>query len=94
MRPLFLHYENDPESWSIKDQYLFGPDLLVAPVVQEGAASRMVHLPSDGWVHLWTGTRYQAGDHQVAAPAGQPPVFRRDGSPWAAVFDQAVKARL
>ena len=93
MRPLFLHYEDDPASWSIKDQYLFGPDLLVAPVVQEGAASRMVHFPSDGWVHLWTGARYQGGDHQIAAPVGLPPVFRRDGSAWAAVFDQAVKAR-
>lgn len=86
MRPLFLHYEYDPASWAIKDQYLFGTDLMVAPVVLEGAVSRIVHFPSDGWVHLWTGTSYRAGQHLVDAPLGMPPVFRRAGSAWDAVF--------
>jgi alpha-glucosidase len=93
LRPLFLHYEKDPACWSMKDQYLFGADLLVAPVVFEGAVSRMVHFPDDGWVHLWTGDTYDAGSHLVHAPLGMPPVFRRKDSTWAKVFDQAAKAR-
>ena len=94
MRPLFLHYENDPASWSIKDQYLFGADLLVAPVVHEGAVSRMVHFPSDGWTHLWTGDSYKAGSHLVKAPLGMPPVFHREGSSWDHVFNLTRKARI
>jgi len=90
MRPLFFHYEDDEASWRIQDQYLFGRDLLVAPVVEEGAASRLVHLPvgdeTDEWVHLWSGKRYRGGDHTVPAPLGEPPAFWRSGSAWKDLF--------
>ena len=78
MRPLFFHYEDDPASFNIKDQYLFGRDLLVAPVIEEGAVTRALHLPAGAtgevWVHLWTGCRYRGGDFVVDAPLGKPPV--------------------
>jgi len=87
MRPLFFHYESDPESFRIKDQYLFGRDLLVAPVIEEGATSRLVHLPEgDEWVHLWTGTRFSGGNYALSAPIGEPPVFWRAGSDWEQLF--------
>ena len=86
MRPVFLHYENDERSYTAKDAYLFGRDLLVAPVMEEGATERLVHLPDDEWKHLWTGTAYAGGDHRVAAPIGRPPVFYRTASPWAGLF--------
>lgn len=87
MRPLFFHYEADVASMSIKDQFMFGRDLLVAPVVEEGAHSRLVHLPpGDEWIHLWTGTRYRPGDYAISAPLGEPPAFWRAGSDWEPLF--------
>ena len=96
MRPLFLHYEGDEEAWTIKDEYLLGEDLLVAPVMKEGAIDRLVHLPPGTWTHLWSGRQYiadkNAASERIAAPLGQPPLFLREGSPWTALFHSAVKA--
>jgi alpha-glucosidase len=92
MRPLFMEFESDGPAWTLKDEYLLGADLLVAPVLVEGAVARKVHLPEAEWVHLWSGKAYAGGDHEVAAPLGQPPAFWRKGSPWASVFE-AAKAR-
>jgi len=58
MRPLFLHYEGDPQAWELKDQYLLGPDLLVAPVLVSGENERTLHLPPGHWKHLWSGETY------------------------------------
>ncbi len=85
-RPLFLHYEGEDPSWTLQDEYLLGRDLLVAPVVVEGASSRSVWLPADAWIHLWTGTAYGGGTHEVSAPVGYPPVFWRNGSGSADLF--------
>jgi alpha-glucosidase len=84
-RPLFLHYD-DPEYHDIQDQYLYGADMIVAPVVEEGHDSRLVVLPQGAWVHLWTGAVYGKGTHEIAAPHGQPPVFTRQDSSHADLF--------
>ena len=47
-RPLFLHYPDDPALFAVQDQFLYGADLLVAPVIEEGATMREVVLPGDG----------------------------------------------
>lgn len=80
-RPLFLHYEHDDATYAIQDQYLFGPDILVAPVHRADCNSWQVYLPKgDEWVHLWSQDAYQGGQQvTVAAPIGQPPVFVRRG---------------
>lgn len=85
-RPLFLHYEEDAAAYSIQDEYLFGRDLLVAPVLAGGQETRTLHLPPDEWVHLWTGTVYPGGQVTVDAPLGKPPVFYRKDSAWATQF--------
>jgi alpha-glucosidase len=87
-RPLFLHHEDDPAALEVWDQYLLGPDLLVAPVWQAGCASWSPYLPAGAdWVHLWTGERHQGGTRpEVGAPIGAPPVFWREGSADAALF--------
>lgn len=88
-RPLFFHYEEDPPSYSIQTEYLLGSDLLVAPILEEGADRREVYLPADDWVHLWTGKKYLATVQQiysVEAQLGCPPVFYRQGSPFASLF--------
>ncbi|HEX8792168.1 MAG TPA: TIM-barrel domain-containing protein [Polyangiaceae bacterium] len=62
------------------DEYMLGPDLLVAPVVEAGASSRTVHLPPGRWVHWWSGALLSGGaDVTVQAPLGQPPLFARAG---------------
>ncbi|MDA9557592.1 alpha-glucosidase [Vibrio sp.] len=76
-RPLFMHYENDAESYDIKYQYLFGRDLLVAPVYNQGETKKKVYLPQDNWVHVWTGDVFNGGWIEVDAPIGQPAVFYR-----------------
>ncbi|OAT28376.1 alpha-glucosyltransferase [Buttiauxella brennerae ATCC 51605] len=87
MRPLFLHYEDDPQTYILKYQYLFGRDLLVAPVHQPGSSEWTLYLPQDNWVNLWTGESYTGGGEiTVAAPIGQPPVFYRATSEWAELF--------
>ena len=88
-RPLFLHFEDDPRTATIQDQYLYGPDLLVAPVLHAGVTTRDVYLPGpDRWIHLWSGTAHPSGQTTtVVAPIGEPPVFLRPGSPFADLFD-------
>jgi alpha-glucosidase len=86
-RPLFLHYPRHTATLNCQDQFLFGTDLLVAPVVEAGAQSRNVLLPGeDEWVHIWTGKRLEGAWHDVAAPSGEPPVFYRADSRFAALF--------
>jgi sulfoquinovosidase len=86
-RPLFLEYPDDPSLFAVQDQYLYGPELMVAPVIDEGATERMVTLPGDSdWRHLWTGRDFPPGHHAVAAPIGRPPVFYRPDGSHAALF--------
>lgn len=76
-RPLFMHYEQDSEAYQQQYQYLFGQDLLVAPVYNQGETRKEVYLPEDEWVHVWSGEHYQGGWVTVDAPIGQPAVFYR-----------------
>lgn len=87
-RPLFLHHEGDRETYAIQDAYLYGRDLLVAPVWKAGETERSVYLPKgENWVHVWTGQNHAGGQMvTVAAPLGQPPVFYREHSPQIALF--------
>ena len=85
-RPLFLHYPTDA-CFPCEDQYLLGPDLLVAPILHEGRAEREVLIPAgDAWIHVWTGDVLAAGRSKVAAPFGAPPVFYRTGSAYTPLF--------
>ena len=81
MRPMFWHYPDEPQSWQTEDQYLFGEDLLVAPVMQAGQGQREVWLPGGHcWVSL-DGERYQGGQRvTVVAALETIPLFIREGS--------------
>ncbi|MFN5781902.1 MAG: alpha-glucosidase [Novosphingobium sp.] len=86
-RAMFLHYPEDCNLYAVQDQFLYGADLVVAPVIEEGAVSRSVILPGAGeWVHAFSGESYAAGTHTVAAPIGTPPVFYRPDSAFADLF--------
>jgi sulfoquinovosidase len=93
-RPLFLHYPDDPGLWPVQDQFLYGEELLVAPVIAAGAQAREVILPGDeGWRHLWSQADYRPGCHTIAAPLGQPPVFYRAAGLHAALFASLPQLR-
>ncbi|WP_165223697.1 alpha-glucosidase [Affinirhizobium pseudoryzae] len=88
-RPLFLHHEDDAQTYIIQDSYLYGRDLLVAPVWKAAETTREVYLPQgERWVHIWSGTAFEGGQTvSVDAPLGKPAVFRRDGAAMSELFD-------
>jgi alpha-glucosidase (family GH31 glycosyl hydrolase) len=61
IRALWLHYPDDPTAVTCGDQYLFGRDILVAPVVEKGATSRSLYLPHGTWYDFWTNTKHDGG---------------------------------
>lgn len=87
-RPLFMHYEEDETTYNIQTQYMFGRDMLVAPVYLEAQRTRELYLPEDDWIHLWTGRNYKGGMAIVETPIGYPPVFYRKEAGYAALFEK------
>ena len=87
-RPLFLHHEDDRATYAIQDAYLYGADLLVAPVWKAGEERRSVYLPKGArWVHVWSGEAHEGGrEVTVPAPLGRPAVFYRAGAARADLF--------
>ncbi|MFZ5946283.1 MAG: alpha-glucosidase [Bacillota bacterium] len=88
MRMPYIHYADDKKLLDLKYQYLFGRDLMVAPVYEEGKTTKELYLPNDQWVNIWTGEEYGQGTHEVAAPIGQIPVFYRKGSSYENLFKE------
>ncbi|HEY0306793.1 MAG TPA: TIM-barrel domain-containing protein [Acidobacteriaceae bacterium] len=80
MRALVLNYQNDQRAREAKDEYLFGPDFLVAPVIDAGLA-RTVYLPKGDWVNYWTGMQ-ASGEKtlNVEVPLSAIPVYARAGA--------------
>lgn len=85
-RPLFIHYEDDKKSYDIQYEYLFGRDVLVAPVYLENKDTWKVYLPEDKWVHFWTGEEFNGGEIEVEAKIGYTPAFYRKGSSYEEIF--------
>ncbi|HTP67472.1 MAG TPA: glycoside hydrolase family 31 protein, partial [Dongiaceae bacterium] len=81
MRPLVMDFREDTRAQNVSDQFLFGPALLVSPVVEPGATSRRVYLPDAAWYDFWTGSKIQgAKSADVPAPIERLPLFVRAGS--------------
>ncbi|MGA2570647.1 MAG: TIM-barrel domain-containing protein [Terracidiphilus sp.] len=81
-RALFMDFPNDPNVADIRDEYMFGPAFLVAPVTEQGATSRKVYLPAGSdWYNYWTNERIKGGQTiTAAAPIDTIPLFVRAGS--------------
>lgn len=83
IRPLLWHWPTDAEAVATDDVFLLGPDLLVAPVLEEGATTRSVYLPETpgGWLCFHDRTAYAGGRHHVVpGPLGRLPLFVRHGA--------------
>jgi alpha-glucosidase len=88
MRPLFLEYPDDAQAGTIDDEFLFGEDLLVAPVLKEAATDREIYLPKGEWFDYWTGRRFEGGATiRMPVTIESIPLFVRGG---AFVFRQPV----
>ncbi len=84
MRPLFYDFPEDEHCWEAEDSYLFGPDLLVAPVMEAGARERQIYLPAGtGWRDAFTKQEYEGGQTvTVPAPLDVIPVMIREGKDY------------
>jgi alpha-D-xyloside xylohydrolase len=82
MRPLFFDFPEDAGCYATDDQFMFGPDLLVAPVLYEGMRSRDVYLPAGTtWTDAWTDETFDGGQHITAeAPLERIPLYLRAGT--------------
>jgi len=81
MRPLVLAFPSDLRVVNMGDEYLFGPDILVAPVMEEGATERTVYLPAGGWVDFWSDALHRGPcTVKVATPLDTLSLFIRQGA--------------
>jgi len=82
IRPLFYDFPTDSNAWEVEEQYMFGSDILVAPVTDEGQRVREVYLPSGSvWINPYTDEKFDGGHTAtVSAKLDEIPVFFRDGS--------------
>jgi len=81
VRPLVFSYPERPEYRDVFDEYLYGPDILVAPVWRNGVTRRDVHVPPGAWLDAWTRVRVTGPQVvSVDTPEHLIPVFVRDGS--------------
>ncbi len=80
IRPLFYDFPAEEKCWEIGDEFMFGPEILVAPILYEQQRERKVYLPEGTWRSLKDGTLYEGGAEYVCdAPIDYIPVFVKDG---------------
>ncbi len=80
LRALFVEFPDDPAAWRVETEYMFGSQILVAPLMEEGINARQVYLPESKWIDYQTGKVYASGWHTIEA--GELPIVMlvRDGS--------------
>ena len=80
-RPLFMEFPNDPASWRVETEYMFGSQILVAPLMETGITEREVYLPEGKWIDYQTGKVYEHGWQTIVADGELPIIMLvRDGS--------------
>ncbi len=90
VRPLFYHFQDDPLTYNISDQFLLGPGVMVCPVLRPGVDRRQVYLPEGLWHDYWSGDVYSGGRYLIyEAPLDILPLFIKAGTiiPHDAVVD-------
>ncbi len=94
VRPLFLHFPDDANTHRLRYQFMLGPDLMVAPVLDKDTETVEVYFPAgSAWVDLWTGADAgRAGDWlTMPAPLMKPAVFLKKGAASAAIIRGGLK---
>jgi alpha-glucosidase len=81
MKAMVLEYQDDPAVFDLKDQYLFGRELLVAPVLTEATGERSVYFPAGAWIDWHTGHEFRGPARRVvSAPQDRIPLFVKSGA--------------
>lgn len=81
MRPLVLHYPTDVKVQEMNSQFMVGEQLVVAPIIEQGASERLVYLPQGVWFDYWTGREMSGGQSFIAAAQlGDIPMYVKAGS--------------
>ncbi|MBR6715590.1 MAG: alpha-xylosidase, partial [Prevotella sp.] len=79
VRALFVEFPDDPGAWLVEDEYMFGSQILVAPLMESGS-SRMCYLPKGKWIDYQNGKVYEGGYQEIAAGKIPAIILVRDGS--------------
>jgi alpha-glucosidase len=81
-RSVFYDFPDDPAAWDERDEFMLGPSVLAAPVVEPGSTERIVNLPvGTAWIDPWTGRRWEGGETaHLPAPPGRPVYLVREGA--------------
>jgi alpha-D-xyloside xylohydrolase len=86
IRPMLYEFPGDKACFGLSDQYMFGSDLLVAPVLEAGITERGVYLPlleAGRWIDVYTGTAYDGGQTiTVPAPLEVIPLFTPENADY------------
>ena len=81
MRPLVLEFQDDPATCALDTQFMVGPFMMVAPILEEGASSRQVYFPRCVWYDFWTDAVVNGPQNlHVDAPLDKIPIYLREGS--------------
>jgi alpha-D-xyloside xylohydrolase len=80
LRALFIEFPGDAGSWEVDNEYMYGSDILVAPLFEAGVKSRNVYLPPGQWIDYQTGISYGGGWHRIEAGEIQVVMLVRDGA--------------
>lgn len=83
IRPMFYEFPDDKETWDLQTQYMYGPDILAAPVAEKGCVKRSVYLPKGClWTDARSGEQFTGGKWiDAEAPIHTLPIFLREGRP-------------
>ena len=81
LRPLVMEYQNDKNTFELNDEFMVGENILVAPIVKQGATKRMIYLPKGEWIDYFTNKIYQGNQYIVVnAPLDSLPLFIKNNS--------------
>ena len=87
MRPMFVDYSDDEECWSLGEQYMFGDDILFAPVTKEGQTAKSVYLPKGDWIFTQDKSEYRGGKwYEVSVPVDKFAAFVKKGAEIIDIF--------
>lgn len=80
LRALFVEFPGDAGAWNVEDEYMFGKDILVAPMFEGGTGGRDVYLPEGKWTDMQSGKVYSSGWHKIAPGEIEAVIMVRDGA--------------
>ena len=91
-RPLFFHFDEE-ECYTTQKEFMFGEELLVAPVLRPKVKKLKVFLPKGNWIGLFDGIHYKGGEQEVDAPLGIPIAFYLEGTKHQKLFEKFIKEK-